>query len=87
MRRLKSSLSTRLQESKSKQNETENRAGQEMADALRALLSGAAVVTGFTAIFCSRVRTQFLYQNRQNYPARCFFAYAFRAVALQCVVG
>ena len=83
-------FSTRVQESKSKQNTTETRARQQVADRSEAwgtYLTGPAGVTGFSAIFCSRRHTQFLYQNRQNYPAQLFFAYAFRAMALQCVVG
>src|SRR6266853_482413 len=90
LRRLKSSFSTRVQESKSKQNTTETRARRQMADRSEAwgtYLTGAAVVTGLSAIFCRRRHTQFLYQNRQNYPAQLFFAHAFRAIALQCVVG
>src|SRR5258708_5931382 len=84
LRRLKSSFSTRMQESKSKQNTTETRVRQQVtgrSEAWGTYLTGAAVVTGLNAIFCSRWHTQFLYQNRQNYPARCFFAYAFRVVA------
>src|SRR6185369_4085542 len=65
VRRLKSIFSTRVQESKSRQNETENRA--------RLRLTDCSGQPGFSAILCSRVRTQFLYQNRQNYPAPLFF--------------